>query len=199
MKQDKRFIKTEKLIRSSFFELLKYENYNSITVEKICENACIGKNTFYSHYKNKDDFLFSVINEFSCDYGFFFTESRPVPDVNDDNSVEMFIESFFFTLKDKTEEYSLLLKNDSQINFSERLLISGRNFFIEHLEKISGKKISDMKTILLMDSLAAGIIRLQKGYVLHQGEVSFDEIVAAAKASYKDIVKQINSSFSKIS
>ena len=199
MKQDKRFIKTEKLIRSSFFELLKYENYNSITVEKICENACIGKNTFYSHYKNKDDFLFTVINEFSCDYGFFFTESRPVPDVNDDNSVEMFIESFFFTLKDKTEEYSLLLKNDSQINFSERLLISGRNFFIEHLEKISGKKISDMKTILLMDSLAAGIIRLQKGYVLHQGEVSFDEIVAAAKASYKDIVKQINSSFSKIS
>lgn len=199
MKQDKRFIKTEKLIRSSFFELLKYENYNSITVEKICENACIGKNTFYSHYKNKDDFLFSVINEFSCDYGFFFTESRPVPDVNDDNSVETFIESFFFTLKDKTEEYSLLLKNDSQINFSERLLISGRNFFIEHLEKISGKKISDMKTILLMDSLAAGIIRLQKGYVLHQGEVSFDEIVAAAKASYKDIVKQINSSFSKIS
>lgn len=199
MKQDKRFIKTEKLIRSSFFELLKYENYNSITIEKICENACIGKNTFYSHYKNKDDFLFSVINEFSCDYGFFFTESRPVPDVNDDNSVEMFIESFFFTLKDKTEEYSLLLKNDSQINFSERLLISGRNFFIEHLEKISGKKISDMKTILLMDSLAAGIIRLQKGYVLHQGEVSFDEIVAAAKASYKDIVKQINSSFSKIS
>lgn len=198
MKHDKRFIKTEKLIRGSFFELLKNENYNSITVEKICENACIGKNTFYSHYKNKDDFLFSVINEFSCDYGFFFTENRPVPDVNDDNSVEMFIESFFSTLKDKTEEYSLLLKNDSQINFSERLLISGRNFFIEHLEKISGSKISDMKTVLLMDSLAAGIIRLQKGYVLHQSEVSFDEIVAAAKASYKDIVKQINSSFSKI-
>ena len=50
MKQDKRYIKTEKLIHNAFFELLKDESYNSITVEKICEKAFIGKNTFYSHY-----------------------------------------------------------------------------------------------------------------------------------------------------
>ena len=85
------------------------------------------------------------------------------------------------------------MKNDSQINFSERLLVSGRNFFIKHLEKISGLKITDIKSILLMDSLASAILRLQRGYVLHQNEVSFDEIVELAKKSYKDVVKQINS------
>ncbi len=192
MKQDKRYIKTEKLIHNAFFELLKDESYNSITVEKICENAFIGKNTFYSHYKNKDDFLFCIINRFSKDY-MTDLENCASLDVHNDRSVEVFIESFFSSVKNHMNEYSLLMKNDSQINFSERLLVSGRNFFIEHLEKISGSKITDIKSILLMDSLASAILRLQRGYVLHQNEVSFDEIVELAKKSYKDVVKQINS------
>lgn len=192
MKQDKRYIKTEKLIHDAFFELLKDESYNSITVEKICEKAFIGKNTFYSHYKNKDDFLFCIINRFSKDY-MTDLENCASLDVHNDRSVEVFIESFFSSVKNHVNEYSLLMKNDSQINFSERLLVSGRNFFIEHLEKISGSKITDIKSILLMDSLASAILRLQRGYVLHQNEVSFDEIVELAKKSYKDVVKQINS------
>ncbi|MBQ8596037.1 MAG: TetR/AcrR family transcriptional regulator [Oscillospiraceae bacterium] len=192
MKQDKRYIKTEKLIHNAFFELLKDESYNGITVEKICENAFIGKNTFYSHYKNKDDFLFCIINRFSKDY-MTDLENCASLDVHNDRSVEVFIESFFSSVKNHVNEYSLLMKNDSQINFSERLLVSGRNFFIEHLEKISGSKITDIKSILLMDSLASAILRLQRGYVLHQNEVSFDEIVELAKKSYKDVVKQINS------
>lgn len=192
MKQDKRYIKTEKLIHNAFFELLKDESYNSITVEKICEKAFIGKNTFYSHYKNKDDFLFCIINRFSKDY-MTDLENCASLDVHNDRSVEVFIESFFYSVKNHMNEYSLLMKNDSQINFSERLLVSGRNFFIKHLEKISGLKITDIKSILLMDSLASAILRLQRGYVLHQNEVSFDEIVELAKKSYKDVVKQINS------
>ncbi|MBQ8789526.1 MAG: TetR/AcrR family transcriptional regulator [Oscillospiraceae bacterium] len=192
MKQDKRYIKTEKLIHNAFFELLKDESYNSITVEKICEKAFIGKNTFYSHYKNKDDFLFCIINRFSKDY-MTDLENCASLDVHNDRSVEVFIESFFSSVKNHVNEYSLLMKNDSQINFSERLLVSGRNFFIKHLEKISGLKITDIKSILLMDSLASAILRLQRGYVLHQNEVSFDEIVELAKKSYKDVVKQINS------
>lgn len=192
MKYDKRYLKTEKLIREAFFELLKTESYNKITVDKLCEKAFIGKNTFYAHYKNKDELLFSIINEFSCDYVLFYKNNDIVPDMNDDHSVETFIEAFFLILKNHIEEYSLLMKNDNQINFSERLLISGRNYFIDYLEKVSGSKVTDIKTILLMDSLAAATIRLQKGYILHQNEVSFDDVVDLAKTCYKDIVKKIN-------
>lgn len=193
MKRDKRYLKTEKLIRNAFFEILKTESYNKITVDNICEKAFIGNNTFYAHYKNKDDLLFSVINEFSYDHVLFFKNSSQSLDVNNDSSVEDFIECFFSLIKNRMEEYSLLVKNDSQINFSERLLISGRNFFLEHLEAVFGSKVNDVKNILLMDSLAAAIIRLQKGYILHQNEVSFEEIVDLAKRAYKDVVKQINS------
>ena len=193
MKQDKRFIKTEKLIHDAFFEVLKNENYNSVTVDKICKKALIGKNTFYSHYKNKDDLLFSEINSFSQDFGLYFKDNPPISDASDDQIIEIFIEYFFFSIKNREEEYLLLMKNDNQVNFSERLLISGRNFYFNHLKKTAGPKATEIKNVLLIDSLAAAIIRLQKGYLLHRNEVSLEEVVDLAKASYKDVVKQINS------
>ena len=88
MKQDKRFIKTEKLIHDAFFEVLKNENYNSVTVDKICKKALIGKNTFYSHYKNKDDLLFSEINSFSQDFGLYFKDNPPISDASDDQTLD---------------------------------------------------------------------------------------------------------------
>ena len=193
MKQDKRYIKTEKLIRDAFFEVLKNENYNNVTVDKICKKALIGKNTFYSHYKNKDDFLFSVINGFTQDFALFFKDNPPVPDINDDHSVEMFIDSFFYAIRNHEEEFLLLMKNDNQVNLSERILVSAKKFYFDHLEKNVGPKATDIKNVLLIESLGAAIIRLQKSYLLHRNEISLEEVVDLAKASYKDIVKQINS------
>ncbi len=193
MKQDKRFIKTEKLIHDAFFEILKNENYNSITVDKICKKAFIGKNTFYSHYKNKDAFLFSVIDGFTQDFALFFRDNPPVPNVNDNHSIEMFIESFFYAIRNREEEFLLLMKNDNQVNLSERILVSAKKFYFDHLEKNVGPKATDIKNVILMESLGAAIIRLQKGYLMHRNEVSLEEIIALAKSSYKDAVKQINS------
>ena len=193
MKQDKRYIKTEKLIHDAFFELLKTESYNKVTVDKICQKALIGKNTFYSHYKNKDDFLFSIINSFTQDFATFFKENPPVLDVNDDKSIEMFIDSFFYAIKNREEEFLLLMKNDNQVNLSERLLVSAKKFYFDHLEKNVGPKATDIKNVILMESLGTAIIRLQKGYLMHRNEVALDEIIALAKTSYKDVVKQINS------
>ena len=193
MKQDKRFIKTEKLIHDAFFEVLKNENYNSVTVDKICKKALIGKNTFYSHYKNKDDLLFSIINGFTQDFALFFKDNPPVPNVNDNHSIEMFIESFFYAIKNREEEFLLLMKNDNQVNLSERILVSAKKFYFDHLEKNVGPKATDIRNVILMESLGAAIIRLQKGYLMHRNEVSLEEIVALAKSSFKDAVKQINS------
>jgi hypothetical protein len=60
-------------------------------------------------------------------------------------------------------------------------------------EKNVGPKATDIKNVILMESLGAAIIRLQKGYLMHRNEGSLEEIIALAKSSYKDAVKQINS------
>lgn len=52
-KKDLRVIKTLKSIDNAIVALLKYKNFEDITVKDICEKAMINRGTFYSHYKDK--------------------------------------------------------------------------------------------------------------------------------------------------
>lgn len=54
-KEDFRFKRTEKMIKGAFIELLLEKNYNLITIKEIAHIAMINRNTFYLHYKNKDE------------------------------------------------------------------------------------------------------------------------------------------------
>lgn len=58
MKQDKRYIKTEKLIYDAFFSLLKTESYNSITVEKSVKMLSSEKTLFTRIIKTRTTFFF---------------------------------------------------------------------------------------------------------------------------------------------
>ena len=61
--RDKRFIRTERMIRHRFMELLRTTPYRDITIDLICRDIYISKNTFYAHYDNKQDLLLSVEDE----------------------------------------------------------------------------------------------------------------------------------------
>ena len=54
-KQDRRSQRTRHLVSSAFVELLREKGYAAITVSDIIERANIGRSTFYSHYRDKDD------------------------------------------------------------------------------------------------------------------------------------------------
>jgi AcrR family transcriptional regulator len=54
-KHDRRSQRTRHLLSAAFVELLKEKGYSAITVSDIIERANIGRSTFYSHYRNKDD------------------------------------------------------------------------------------------------------------------------------------------------
>lgn len=54
-KQDRRSHRTRQLLSVAFVELLRKKGYSAITVSDIIEHANIGRSTFYSHYRDKDD------------------------------------------------------------------------------------------------------------------------------------------------
>lgn len=54
---DLRVIKTKNLIKDSFYELLKAEDFDKINVKQICQKSMIGRSTFYQHYDDKYDLL----------------------------------------------------------------------------------------------------------------------------------------------
>ena len=54
-KHDRRSQRTRHLLSAAFVELLREKGYSAITVSDIIERANVGRSTFYSHYRDKDD------------------------------------------------------------------------------------------------------------------------------------------------
>lgn len=54
---DRRVARTRTMLHEALLSLLAKERYEAITVEDICENANIGRSTFYAHYTGKDDLM----------------------------------------------------------------------------------------------------------------------------------------------
>ncbi len=58
-KVDRRILRTRKGLFAALQALLLQRPYTEITVSDICEQADVGRATFYLHYKDKDDLLAS--------------------------------------------------------------------------------------------------------------------------------------------
>jgi AcrR family transcriptional regulator len=61
-KHDRRSQRTRHLLSAAFVQLLKEKGYSAITVSDIIERANIGRSTFYSHYRDKDDLFVNELD-----------------------------------------------------------------------------------------------------------------------------------------
>lgn len=62
-KEDLRIIKTKAALGSAFFEILAHTAFEDITVNELCEQANVRRATFYKHFKDKGDFITSLIKD----------------------------------------------------------------------------------------------------------------------------------------
>lgn len=53
--RDRRVSRTVQALRSSLFELVQEKHYDSITVQDIIDRANVGRSTFYTHFRDKED------------------------------------------------------------------------------------------------------------------------------------------------
>lgn len=62
---DPRIVKTKKRLKQAFKELvLLYDDFMSITVKELCDKAGLNRKTFYLHYKQVDELLLEVQDEY---------------------------------------------------------------------------------------------------------------------------------------
>jgi AcrR family transcriptional regulator len=56
---DRRVQRTRRLLHKALMSLILEKKYESITVQEILDRADVGRSTFYMHFHDKDDLLFS--------------------------------------------------------------------------------------------------------------------------------------------
>jgi AcrR family transcriptional regulator len=66
-KLDRRVQRTRKNLQDALVSLIIEKGYPKITIQDIIDRADVGRSTFYSHYRDKDDLLFSGFDELAHD------------------------------------------------------------------------------------------------------------------------------------
>ena len=61
--EDRRIQKTLSLLREALISLIAEKPYDTIVVKEILDRANVGRSTFYTHFRDKDDLLVSGIHE----------------------------------------------------------------------------------------------------------------------------------------
>ena len=61
--KDRRIEKTQNLLREALVSLIHEKNYDAIAVKEILHRANVGRSTFYTHFRDKDELLVSGIHD----------------------------------------------------------------------------------------------------------------------------------------
>jgi len=67
-RMDRRVQRTRKLLRESLMALILEEGYDAISIQDITDKANLGRATFYLHFKDKDELLLDVMDQFLADF-----------------------------------------------------------------------------------------------------------------------------------
>lgn len=63
-KTDRRVLRTRDVLGDALVELMHEKPFDDITVQQVLDRAGVGRSTFYTHYRDKDDLFLSDVEDF---------------------------------------------------------------------------------------------------------------------------------------
>lgn len=129
--KDRRVQKTEALLRDALTSLIREKAYDSIVVKEILDRANVGRSTFYTHFRDKDELLASSIQE-------MLRSARSRPSTSSVNSHERIIRfslPIFEYLQEHRDKHRR--SGDGTIDVKSRALLH------EHLQNVLAELIGD--------------------------------------------------------
>jgi len=147
---DRRTAKTIAALRSALIEMMMEKHYDSITVQDIIDRANVGRSTFYSHFRDKEDLLVGDWKRFFqtiADHTNVAAEmNRPIAP----------IEPVFAHLKDMHALYRALVRSGK----TDRLFSVGIDYLAQKLEEKIGQS-TDVSSLGVTPEFFAYLLSLQ--------------------------------------
>ena len=148
--RDRRTAKTISALRSALIELMMEQHYDSITVQDIIDRANVGRSTFYSHFRDKEDLLVG-------DWKRFFqviADHTNITAAENENVAP--IEPVFVHLKDMHALYRALVRSGK----TDRLFSVGIDYLAQKLEE-KIRQTADISSIGVRPEFFAHLLSLQ--------------------------------------
>ena len=129
--KDRRIQKTEALLREALTSLIREKAYDSIVVKEILDRANVGRSTFYTHFRDKDELLSNTIHE-------VLRSARSTQSPNSAKSYESII-GFSLPIFSYVEEH----RHQHARVHNEAMDARNREILHEHLQDLLAELISD--------------------------------------------------------
>ena len=164
---DRRNLKTEKLIKDVFLNLLKTTDINKISVAEISRLADLGRGTFYLHYQDVYDLYESIEQEVITDLKNMFKTSFPT--TNSSNSLKLSNSLVTYIEKNK-ELFKVLIRS----NIGNTMNKIKRSFYDEVFDENSKIDPSRNKQYSLLESIfvVSGIIGTLEKWIIDDFKIS---------------------------
>lgn len=150
-KQDRRTIYTISIIKDTFLELINHEQYNQLTVAKLCREAEITRSTFYLHFDNLTDVLNSVLDD-----ALLFTDESSVTDnlVPSDLSIDLLKENESMLpacqrIADSSKYKKLLMDPSLSDYIIGRIIAHERSRIVPSIQKRTGLNETDAELLFI--------------------------------------------------
>lgn len=105
---DLRVIKSKRAIEKSFITLLTQKKFEQITIKDICQEALIGRSTFYRYYEDKYLLLKDLVNQYSQKFKILLTQR-----LTDSTQLELLNQLYLALYQDKESLLCLLNLTDA--------------------------------------------------------------------------------------
>jgi AcrR family transcriptional regulator len=178
---DRRIEKTRKLLHDALLSLLHEKSYDDIVVKEILDRANVGRSTFYTHYRDKDDLLAGGVRDLL--HSFQAAKLHPSP--KEPEGIVWFSLPIFEHIDEHRRTSKLRIGRRGQIILHEHLqeilveLISGR---VKSELKNRVKSSSQIPPDLLVQHLASTFILVLNWWVDRNSSLAPAEVDAVFRA-----------------
>lgn len=118
---DLRVRRTRKLLWEALMGLIAEHDFESITVNNICDRAMIHRTTFYNHYEDKYDLFNSGVETMYAELTADLAPPASVIATYDPNQAPDYFVQLFHHVQDNRTFYSVMFKRDHLNPFQQRV------------------------------------------------------------------------------
>jgi len=165
-------IRSKRLIRQAFVELLKEKDLEKITVTDIITRADINRGTFYAHYQDTRAVIEQIENEIIAKMLEFLGEFHHKSFFQNPLPLLLKISRY---LEEDLEFYRILINS----NGSEQFLIKLKNIFVQHMETDTDipDQIKRSSAFLIQSHFfAGGLVNLYQVWFRNEMDISLNKI-----------------------
>ncbi len=176
-KIDPRVVKTRKKLRQAFLDLLKNRRLNEMNIKDLTNQAGVTRGTFYLHYRDKDTFVETIMEEIIEDFYDHVVEYVPFENNSEKKVPVIVLDRVFDYIGESPEFFVTLLKENDADEYRGLFSDKMYDYILEHVDYGNSIPVRKTPKELLNNFLVYALLGIADAWVV-EGKIYANHYMA---------------------